>query len=134
MITGMPGSPATPPQIITGVWVGYDKPRPGGPGFTGGAVCAPIWERFMRGALAGKPVVDFPKPDTVVSVLIDPTTNELATPLCPVRREEFYVMDTQPTKPCEKHGGPSLEPAELDRSGSASAVVSGRIRRWPLSP
>ncbi len=107
------------PQIITGVWVGYDKPRPGGPGFTGGAVCAPIWGRFMRGALTGKPVVDFPKPDTVVSVLIDPTTNELATPLCPVQREEFYVMDTQPTKPCEKHGGPSLEPAELDPTAPA---------------
>jgi 1A family penicillin-binding protein len=107
------------PQIITGVWVGYDKPRPGGPGFTGGAVCAPIWGRFMRGALAGKPVVDFPKPDTVVSVLIDPTTNELATPLCPVQREEFYIMDTQPTKPCEKHGGPNLEPAELEPTAPA---------------
>ncbi len=104
------------PQIITGVWVGYDKPRPGGPGFTGGAVCAPIWGRFMRGALAGKPVFDFPKPDTVVTVLIDPTTNELATPLCPVQREEFYIMDTQPTKPCEKHGGPNLEPVELEPS------------------
>jgi membrane carboxypeptidase/penicillin-binding protein len=102
------------PQIITGVWVGYDKPRPGGPSFTGGAICAPIWGRFMRGALAGKPVADFPKPDTVASVLIDPTTNELATPLCPVQREEFYITDTQPTKPCEKHGGPNLEPAELE--------------------
>ncbi len=104
------------PQIITGVWVGYHQPRPGGPGFTGGAVCAPIWGRFMRGALAGKPVFDFPKPDTVVTVLIDPTTNELATPLCPVQREEFYIMDTQPTKPCEKHGGPNLEPVELEPS------------------
>ena len=100
------------PQIITGVWVGYDKPRPGGRDFTGGAICAPVWGRFMRGALAGKPVVDFPKPDTVVSVLIDPTTNELATPLCPVQREEFYIKDTQPTKPCEKHGVPDLEPVE----------------------
>jgi 1A family penicillin-binding protein len=97
------------PQVITGVWVGYDKPRPGGQGFTGGAVCAPIWGRFMRGALAGKPVVDFPKPDTVISVLIDPMTNELATPLCPVKREEFYITGTQPTKSCEKHGGVGLE-------------------------
>lgn len=97
------------PQVITGVWVGYDKPRPGGPGFTGGAVCAPIWGSFMRGALAGKPVVAFPQPDTVISVLIDPTTNELATPLCPVSREEFYITGTQPTKDCEKHKDPDLE-------------------------
>ena len=101
------------PQIITGVWVGYDKPRPGGSGFTGGAVCAPVWGRFMRGALAGKPVADFSKPDTVVGVMIDPETNELATPLCPVQREEFYIADTQPTKPCGKHGAPDREPAPV---------------------
>ena len=47
------------PQVITGIWVGYDKPRPGGKGFTGGSVCAPLWERFMRPALAARPVVDF---------------------------------------------------------------------------
>lgn len=98
------------PQVITGVWVGYDKPRPGGPGFTGGAICAPIWERFMRGALAKKPVVDFAMPDTVVSLMIDPTTNQLATSLCPEKREEFYIKDTQPTRLCEKHSGTDIQP------------------------
>lgn len=99
------------PQVITGVWVGYDRPRPGGPGFTGGAICAPIWGRFMRGALAAKPAVNFPQPETVVSVLIDPTTNQLATPLCPTQRKEFYILRTQPIIPCQKHGGESIEPA-----------------------
>ncbi len=107
------------PQVIAGVWVGYDKPKPVGPGFTGGAICAPIWERFMRGALAGKPVVDFIKPDDVVSVLIDPTTNELATPQCPDRREEFYVKGTEPIKTCAKHG--CLSPAETPASVSVPA-------------
>ncbi len=101
------------PQIIAGVWVGYDKPRPGGTGFTGGAVCAPVWGRFMRGALAGKPVADFSKPDKVIGVMIDPETNELATPLCPAQREEFYITNTQPTKPCGKHGAPDREPAPV---------------------
>ena len=99
------------PRMVTGVWVGYDKPRPGGKGFTGGAVAAPIWERFMRPALASTPVVDFPKPDTVVSVVIDPATGYLATAECPQRREEFYVEGTQPTGQCPRHGGDSLEPA-----------------------
>lgn len=107
------------PQTVTGVWVGHDKPRPGGPGFTGGAVCAPIWERFMRGALAGKPVVDFAKPDTVVSVEIDPTTNEPATAQCPDKREEFYIQGSEPTKPCTKHGGGRFEP---DAPGSSPAL------------
>jgi 1A family penicillin-binding protein len=98
------------PQIITGVWVGYDKPRPGGRNFTGGAVCAPIWARFMRSALAGKPVMDFPQPEGVVSVVIDPTTGYLATPNCPVKEEEFYVAGRQPVEYCPKHGGKDYQP------------------------
>lgn len=99
------------PQVITGIWVGYDKPRPGGKGFTGGAVAAPIWERFMRPALAAKPAMDFPKPDTVVSVAIDPATGYLATADCPESRDEFYIAGTEPTEYCPKHGGESLTPS-----------------------
>jgi 1A family penicillin-binding protein len=92
------------PQVITGIWAGYDKPKPGGKGFTGGAVCAPIWERFMRSAFAAQSGVDFAKPDTVVSVSVDPSTNRLATPDCPGKRDEFYVDGTQPAEYCPKHG------------------------------
>ncbi|HEX2770126.1 MAG TPA: penicillin-binding transpeptidase domain-containing protein, partial [Geobacteraceae bacterium] len=99
------------PQLITGIWVGYDKPRPGGKGFTGGAVAAPIWGRFMRQALAARPAVDFPKPDTVVSVSIDPATGYLATPDCPVKMDEFYIAGTEPTEYCPKHGGDLLTPS-----------------------
>jgi 1A family penicillin-binding protein len=98
------------PQVITGIWVGYDKPRPGGKGFTGGSVAAPIWERFMRPALAAKPVVDFPDTDTVVSVAIDPATGYLANSDCPERRDEFYIVGTEPTEYCPKHGGAPLNP------------------------
>ncbi|HEY6007886.1 MAG TPA: penicillin-binding transpeptidase domain-containing protein, partial [Geobacteraceae bacterium] len=99
------------PQLITGVWVGYDTPRPGGKGFTGGAVSAPVWERFMRTALAAKPAVDFPKPETVVTVSIDPATGYVATPECPEKRDEFYIVGTQPTENCPEHGGGPLQPA-----------------------
>lgn len=92
------------PQLITGVWVGYDKPKPGGKGFTGGAIAAPIWGRFMRQALASKPVVDFPKPDTVVSVSIDPKKGCLATNDWPAKREEFFSIGTEPTEYCGGQG------------------------------
>ena len=98
------------PQIITGVWVGYDKPRPGGKGFTGGAVAAPIWERVMRKAVASRPVIDFTRPETVVTVTIDPETGFLAAPDCPERREEFYIAGTEPSEYCPKHGGADLKP------------------------
>ncbi|MDA8413903.1 MAG: PBP1A family penicillin-binding protein [Desulfobacteraceae bacterium] len=98
------------PHVITGVWVGYDKPKPGGKGFTGGAVAAPIWERFMRTVVASKPADDFPRPDTVVSVSIDPTTGFLATPDCPEKRDEVYIAGTEPREYCPKHGGELLAP------------------------
>jgi 1A family penicillin-binding protein len=102
------------PLLITGVWAGYDKPKPAGRGFTGGGICAPIWGRFMLSALADKPIVDFPRPDSVVSVLIDPTTGNLAAPDCPKKLEEFYIAGTQPTIYCPDHRGvdPSAASAE----------------------
>ena len=98
------------PQMVVGVWVGYDQPRPGGRGFTGGAVAAPIWERFMRQALAGKPASDFIKPETVSTVIIDPANGLLATSGCPLQRDEFFVSGTEPDEYCTKHGhGPAPE-------------------------
>ena len=108
------------PQVITGVWVGYDKPKPGGRGFTGGAISTPIWGRFMRSALASRPAIDFPKPDTVVTAVIDPGTGQLATPECPVKREEFYATGSEPTQYCAKHGGNLLAP--LAPNGSEPAT------------
>jgi penicillin-binding protein 2D len=109
------------PQLITGVWVGYDKPKPGGRGFTGGAISAPIWGRFMRAALAGKPAPDFVKPDNVVSVSIDPATGFLATPECPGPREEYYLLGTEPTRYCPKHGGDLMNPPVLDQPAEPGA-------------
>ncbi|HMK65934.1 MAG TPA: PBP1A family penicillin-binding protein [Thermodesulfobacteriota bacterium] len=106
------------PQLITGVWVGYDKPRPGGKGFTGGAICAPIWGRFMRSALAEKPAMPFSRPDSVVSVVINPKTGCLAGPGDAGGREEFYLAGTQPIEYCNKPGEdlrpPTPPPAMLN--------------------
>lgn len=104
------------PQMAVGVWVGHDQPRPGGRGFTGGAVAAPIWERFMRRALAREPVFDFPQPEAIATVVIDPQTGALATATCPVQREEVYLAGTEPTAYCPEHGPLSDEfpPAEGD--------------------
>ena len=96
------------PQVVTGVWVGYDKPRPGGKGFTGGAVAAPIWERFMRKAVATRPAADFIRPDTVVSITIDPLTGCRAADDSPEKREEFYIIGTEPGETCGEAGEDGL--------------------------
>jgi 1A family penicillin-binding protein len=98
------------PQMVTGVWVGHDRPKPGGRGFTGGVITAPIWERYMRPALKGKAAVDFPQPETVISMTIDPATGLAATSDFPQKREEFFTAGTEPTEYCPRHGGVPLQP------------------------
>jgi penicillin-binding protein 1A len=47
------------PDLVVGVFVGYDTPRPMGKGMTGGHVAAPIFGEFMKMALADKKAVPF---------------------------------------------------------------------------
>ncbi len=91
------------PNVLTGVWVGYDRPRSLGRGFTGGAVAAPIWAKFMARALEPRPVADFPRPEDVVTATIDPATGALATEACPRRVDEVYLPGTEPVEPCTLH-------------------------------
>src|SRR5262249_51707835 len=53
------------PDLLAGVWVGYDSERSLGSWATGGHAAAPIWASFMRKALDGRPVVPFPAPGGV---------------------------------------------------------------------
>jgi penicillin-binding protein 1A len=50
------------PGLLTGCWIGFDKPQSLGDHSTGGSLCGPIWNEFMKTALAGAPPVDFPVP------------------------------------------------------------------------
>jgi len=116
------------PQMITGVWVGHDTPKPGGKGFTGGAVAAPIWERFMRQALAGEPPVDFTQPETVVAAAIDPLTGYLATAECPQSRDEFYILGSEPTAYCPEHSSTPPEPATAEPPPAEGTELLGNTR------
>ena len=59
------------PDLVTGVWVGYDDSREMGKGETGSRAASPIWLDFMQGVLAEKPVKDFQIPKGVVFAKID---------------------------------------------------------------
>ncbi len=59
------------PKVVTGVWVGYDKPRSLGRDETGSRVAVPIWVDYMGKVLAGTPPEEFPVPERVVLVPVD---------------------------------------------------------------
>ena len=51
------------PQLVTGVWVGFDnQARSLGGGGSGGQAAAPIWADYMLKATEGMPVSGFPDP------------------------------------------------------------------------
>src|SRR5215475_3588980 len=93
-------------NLVCVIWIGFDDNRD--LGLTGGDAAAPIWADFMIRAttLPGyRDVRELDKPEGVDSDIIDADTLELATPNCPVTREEVYVSGSGPTQFCELHGG-----------------------------
>ncbi|GIL00833.1 MAG: penicillin-binding protein 1A [Alphaproteobacteria bacterium] len=68
------------PDLVAGVYMGFDNPRPMGRGSTGGQLAAPIFLEFMQAALAGKPPVDFRVPKGIKLIPIDRKTGLQAQP------------------------------------------------------
>lgn len=84
------------PQLVTGVWVGYDQERSLGSGGTGGQAAAPIWGEFMQKGTSSLPVEDFPAPENVSFVLINPRTGKLAREGTPGATMECFIKGTEP--------------------------------------
>ncbi len=58
-------------EIVAGVYLGFDRPRPLGGYAQGGTVAAPIFRQFAREAFAGMPVLPFRAPQGIRMVAID---------------------------------------------------------------
>jgi penicillin-binding protein 1A len=59
------------PRLVTGVWVGHDRPKSLGKDETGSRVAVPIWTSYMGRVLAKMPPEDFPIPERVALSLVD---------------------------------------------------------------
>jgi penicillin-binding protein 1A len=68
------------PDMVVGVFVGFDTPRPMGKGRTGGGVAAPIFGDFMKRALADQPAAPFRVPPGLKLVRVNLKTGLRAGP------------------------------------------------------
>lgn len=84
------------PQLVAVVWVGFDTPRPLGRNETGGQAALPVWVRFMKKALAGKPKLPFKQPPGVVVKRIDPATGLLAPEGATEVLDEVFLEGSEP--------------------------------------
>jgi penicillin-binding protein 1A len=85
------------PNLVTGVWVGFDDMRDLGRGEQGARAALPMWVEIMQGALKGVPPVPFMQPPGVVVQKIDPKTGLLAAPGA-AAMDEVFLEGTAPTQ------------------------------------
>lgn len=84
------------PDLVVGVFIGFDTPRPMGKGNTGGAVAAPIFKSFMQAALADQPAVPFRMPPGIKLVRVNLKTGLRASPDDPAAIMEAFKTDEEP--------------------------------------
>lgn len=59
------------PNLVVGVFMGYDQPKPMGKGSTGGGLAAPIFKEFMSAALKDARPIEFKVPEGMKMVSVD---------------------------------------------------------------
>ncbi|HET6629788.1 MAG TPA: PBP1A family penicillin-binding protein [Woeseiaceae bacterium] len=86
-------------SVVT--WVGYDDPKPLGPGEQGSRTALPLWIDFMAVALDGVPPSALPMPEGMTSVKINKKTGCPATAADPADNVMFEIFRVGHEPECE---------------------------------
>ncbi len=94
------------PDIVAGVWLGFDRPKTIASGAAGGSLAAPVWGKMLARYYASssgrssleRSEVRWTPPLGVISGELDRVTGLLATPATPANRRytEYFVEGTEP--------------------------------------
>ena len=130
------------PDLVVGVWVGFDAKRSLGSRETGAHAALPIWMSFMEAALANRPVLEFPRPPGVLDVAVDRMTGLRANDDagCTQVIIESFLEGTEPTRRCTRAEHVRLAlpyPLQrflLDDDGALVVVPSVWERLLPHTP
>lgn len=98
------------PNLVTGVYVGFDDRRPLGESETGARSALPIWIQFMKEALLQLPVVPFEIPEGITYVKVDPTTGLLESEQEGDGEKgsvELFARGSEPTQSAARRLGPT---------------------------
>ncbi len=99
------------PQLAAGVWVGNTRGGEMKRGADGSVVAAPIWNAFMRKALADQPAEPFARPAAIRDIAVDSVSGKLPTQHTPSTKPEVFASFALPEKYDDVH-----VPITLDRS------------------
>ena len=85
------------PDLVVGVFIGFDEPKPLGYKETGSSVSVPVFKNFMEQALADTPPTPFRIPPGIRQVLINAETGTRAKPGDHHVLWESFIPGTEPT-------------------------------------
>ena len=102
------------PQVVSGVWVGFDKEQTLGPGESGGKSALPIWVEYMLAAHKGRPKKTFKVPPKIVFANIDNETGKLASPDSMEVVRQAFLEGTEPGRGSEEEIIQEEEEAKTD--------------------
>ena len=86
------------PDLVAGVWLGFDRPKTITSGVTGGGFAAPIWGEMMGRYYLGRATAAWTAPGGVIAAELDRQTGLLADELTPPERRytEYFIDGTEP--------------------------------------
>jgi penicillin-binding protein 1A len=86
------------PEIVAGVWLGFDKPKTITPGAAGGTLAAPIFGKMMAQYYASRTPSEWTLPQGLIAAQLDRVTGELADSTTPPDRRyvEYFLAGTEP--------------------------------------
>jgi penicillin-binding protein 1A len=120
------------PDMVVGVYLGYDKPRHIARGATGGHLAAPIVKDFMKVALADKPPIPFRVPPGIKLIRVDARTGMRAGPGTEKAILEAFKPGTAPPDTYSVVGFGDAEGQQGQQPGGWGATItpeSGRAVR-----
>lgn len=85
------------PSLATGVWAGNNDGTLLKKGADGVVVAAPIWQDFMKAALASSSPETFPVPPGIQKVVVDEVSGKLPTDATPNTKTEVFADYAVPT-------------------------------------
>ena len=93
-------------ELVTGVWMGFDRKAVIKSDAQGGKLAAPVWTALMRDIYERRRApAPWVQPDSILQLDIDRSTGYLATPFCPrdLVIHEYFYPGTEPTERCPLH-------------------------------
>ena len=111
------------PEVVTGVWVGYDQPREIARRAYGARLAVPLWTEYMK-KLPPSPK-QFSRPAGIVEQLICAESGLLATPECNVV-SEYFTESNVPHEVCPGHH--REDPDEISHSQTGQNHLEADIQ------